>query len=196
MRLYVIRHGETEENLNGIIQGQNPGKLTGRGIEQAKQLALRLKDESFDLIFSSDLQRAVDTAQYIASFHRTPIHFTSELRERGAGIFQGRSRDELHRAERESDLPLIDFIPELGESFRDLHIRAARFLDMLYSRFNNETILLVSHGGWNRMLLGIVMGKTIEESLTITQENTCVNIVEIDKDSGRRIHLLNCVKHL
>ena len=65
MKLILTRHGETVDNIKGILQGQNPGKLSENGIQQAKQLALRLKNENIDAIYSSDLARAADTAKEI-----------------------------------------------------------------------------------------------------------------------------------
>lgn len=83
MRLIITRHGETEENTAGIIQGHLPGKLSDRGIAQAKKVALRLKNEKIDAIYSSDLARTSDTAKEIAKFHPTiPIEFVKELREK------------------------------------------------------------------------------------------------------------------
>lgn len=96
MRLIITRHGETEENKQSIIQGHNPGKLSPEGIEQAKKVALRLKDETIDYIYSSDLARAADTAKEIAKFHtETPIKFTEELREIYLGSFQGKKRADM-----------------------------------------------------------------------------------------------------
>jgi broad specificity phosphatase PhoE len=93
MKLILTRHGETEENKLGIMQGHMPGKLSGLGIEQAKRLALRLKEERIDFIYSSDLARASDTAKAIAKYHpNTPIEFVEELRERDLGEFQGKKK--------------------------------------------------------------------------------------------------------
>ena len=66
MKLIITRHGETEENKAGIIQGHLPGHLSEAGIEQAKKVAFRLKDEKINFIYSSDLDRAADTAKEIA----------------------------------------------------------------------------------------------------------------------------------
>lgn len=86
MKLIITRHGETEENKSGIFQGHLPGKLSPLGIEQAKKLALRLKDENIDFIYSSDLIRSSDTAKEIAKFYpNTPIKFVKELRETFGG---------------------------------------------------------------------------------------------------------------
>ena len=96
MRLILTRHGETEENKIGIMQGHLPGKLSAEGIEQAQKLALRLKDEKIDFIYSSDLARASDTAKEIASFHpHAPIKFVEDLRERNLGEFQGKKKSTM-----------------------------------------------------------------------------------------------------
>ena len=64
MRLLITRHGETEENVNGVIQGHLPGKLSKLGLEQIKKIANRLKDEKIDYIYSSDLDRSSETAKF------------------------------------------------------------------------------------------------------------------------------------
>jgi len=65
MKLIIVRHGETEENKKGIVMGHLPGKLSQEGINQIKKVALRLKDEKIDFIYSSDLTRASDTGLLI-----------------------------------------------------------------------------------------------------------------------------------
>ncbi len=80
MKLIITRHGETEENRTGIVQGHLPGQLSESGIEQAQKLALRLKGEKIDVIYSSDLDRASDTAKEIAKDHPSvPIRFVRDL---------------------------------------------------------------------------------------------------------------------
>ena len=97
MKLIITRHGETEENKADIMQGHLPGRLSLVGRKQAKKVALRLKNEKIDFIFSSDLTRASDTAKEIAKFHpKTPITFVKELRERNLGEFQGKKKNEFH----------------------------------------------------------------------------------------------------
>lgn len=89
MKLILTRHGETEENKAGIIQGQGIGRLSDEGKNQAKKIALRLKWEKIDYIYSSDLERAVDTTESIAMFHpQIPINFTKEMREIYLGSYQ------------------------------------------------------------------------------------------------------------
>ncbi len=91
MKLLITRHGETKENVKGIVQGHLHGNLTEKGIHQAEKLALRLKNEKIDHIYSSDLRRAADTAKLIAKYHPdTPLEFVKELREKTKVVFKGK----------------------------------------------------------------------------------------------------------
>jgi probable phosphoglycerate mutase len=196
MKLYLVRHGLTEENASRVIQGWNPGKLSALGIEQAERLARRLKDVRFQAIYSSDSRRAADTAHIIARFHDIPVQFTAALRERHMGIFQGRAASEFEQAQAQSGLSATDFTPEGGESLAALRRRASSFVESLHARHLRQTVLLVAHGRWNGMLLSAASGMSLEEGLALRQTNTCVNILECDERGGFSIHLLNCAAHL
>lgn len=196
MKLYLVRHGLTEENASRVIQGWNPGKLSAQGIEQAERLARRLKDVRFDAIYSSDSRRAADTAQIIARFHDTPIQFTEALRERNMGVFQGGPAVEFEQAQVRSGLSPKEFTPEGGESLEELSDRATSFVHGLRSRHLRQIVLLVAHGRWNSMLLAAASGMSFDDALTLRQTNTCVNILECDERGSFSIHLLNCAAHL
>ena len=88
--LFLVRHGETVDNVRQIMQGQTQGCLNERGREQAQQVAQRLADEPIDAIIASDLQRAIQTAEIIAVPHGLPVRTTPLLRERDWGSFTGR----------------------------------------------------------------------------------------------------------
>lgn len=197
--MIIVRHAETDEALKGIVQGHQHGKLTENGKEQAKKLALRLKSEKIDVIFSSDLRRARNTTEELAKFHKVPVHYTPELRERCCGIFEGRSREEFYKAEKESSLSVPEFKPDSGESFVELRKRAQKFLNTMlenYEYYKGKSILVSSHGGWIKMLFSIILKKSIEEALEVAQKNTCVNIVVVDKNLNGRLIMLNDVGHL
>ncbi|MDO8740608.1 MAG: histidine phosphatase family protein [Candidatus Woesearchaeota archaeon] len=196
MKLIIIRHGETEDNVKGLLQGHKHGKLTKTGIEQARKLAFRLKDEEIDAIYSSDLQRAKDTTEEIAKFHKVPIHYTSELREQHLGIFEGKPKDELRKTRGKRGLLVTEFKPKGGESLAELKERAQRFLNMLFKMHTKETILISSHAAFIMMLLGIILNKSIEEAFKLGQSNACVNIIEIKENSKHKVHAINCIKHL
>src|ERR1044071_2137793 len=94
-QVIIVRHGETEWNLKLIRQGHLDSPLTPRGVAQAKALAERLLSERFSKLYSSDLGRAVQTAQTIADLTGHEIITDPRLRERHLGIFQGLSGDEI-----------------------------------------------------------------------------------------------------
>ena len=196
MKIYFIRHGQTVENLHGILQGHRPGILTQLGHAQAQRVAERLSQIPFDAIYASDLGRVVETARYVAAHQAAPVVYDPQLRERGVGIYEGLPRRVLWEAEAKSGHPPVDFRPEGGESFRDLQERIEQFLRRLQQEAAGQTVLLVSHGGWNRQLLGLAMRRTIGESLQIEQFNACVNRVNCPKDGPLSIELTNCVRHL
>jgi phosphoserine phosphatase len=188
MKLILVRHGETEENVKGIVQGHLPGKLTKKGIEQAKKLALRLKDEKIDAIYSSDLKRASDTAKEIAEYHKNvPLKFVKELREIDCGSFSGKSQDEVKGKN----------YPEDSESLEDAKKRIKNFLDKVYKKHKNSKVLFVSHGGTSKILTTIILNKPLRYFREMKHfDNTSVNIFEIKEDKKHKIHLLNCTKHL
>lgn len=187
MRLIITRHWETEENNAGIIQWHNPWKLSSEGIGQAKKVALRLKDEKIDYIYSSDLDRAADTAKIIAEFHQeTPIEFTKELREIYLWSFQWKKRIDVGQWQ-----------PEDGESFEELYNRAKMFLDRIILEHHNDDILFVGHNGINKAMIAVITGKKYEDIKDMEKHhNTSINIFEIDKDKNHKIHVFNCIKHL
>ncbi len=196
MKLIIARHGETEENVKKIIQGQKYGKLTNKGIEQAKKLAQRLKNEKIDVIFSSDLQRAKDTTKEIAKFHKVPIYYVPELRERAQGIFEGEAYEELYKARKESGISRVEFRPEGGENYIDIKKRAEKFLNEVFDKYKGKTVLLISHGGLIAILLAILLKKPIETFSPAQYHNAGVNIIEVGEGSEHKVHVINCIKHL
>ena len=147
MKLFLVRHGETKENVDGILMGHHHGVLTEKGKIQAKETAVILKDCQFAHIYSSDLNRCVDTAEFIKEFHpNTPLTFTKELRELNMGVLQGQRTSSI-----DWDILFKDVIngkAEGGESLSQLRTRAIDFVRKLYESHADENILLVTHNGW------------------------------------------------
>jgi probable phosphoglycerate mutase len=188
MKLILTRHGETIENKQGISQGHLPGHLSKLGIEQAKKLALRLKKEKIDAIYSSDLARAADTAKEIAKYHKkTPINFVQKLREADLGSFTGKCSKNVDWDNR----------PDNIESAVSMQKRAKKLLDKVYNKYPDKTVLFVGHNGINKAMIGVILNKSADQLEEIgNQFNTSVNIFEIREDKKHVIHLMNCVKHL
>ena len=95
MRLWLIRHGETQANVDGLYSGHAPTPLTARGIEQAQNLHTLLHDVSFDLVLCSELERAQHTARLVLSDRQLPVHIIPELNEMFFGDWEMRHHRDL-----------------------------------------------------------------------------------------------------
>ncbi len=158
----LIRHGETAENLSGIVQGQRDTRLNETGLRQAECAARRLRDEHFDAAYSSDLSRAMVTALTIARPLELAVEPCPELREWDLGDLSG-----LHRDEAEVRYPEVmdafrfdqgEVIVPGGETRSEFRRRVAGFLDRLADRHAGEKVLLVTHAGTMRAAFHHIVG--------------------------------------
>ncbi|MBD3314072.1 histidine phosphatase family protein, partial [Candidatus Woesearchaeota archaeon] len=148
MRLIIVRHGETVENVTGISQGQTHGTLSDKGIEQARKVAQRLKDEKIDHAYSSDLGRARHTTEEIMKYHQdVPVEYTAQLRELGKGELDGKPRKLREEAVKKSEVPFHEYKFEGGESLIEVRERMIDFFENLKKKHHNQTVLIVGHGG-------------------------------------------------
>ncbi len=199
MRLTIVRHGETPDNKKRICQGQLPGRLTIKGWMQAGKVAKRLKDSHFDVVYSSDLRRAVQTAKRILRYHKkVPVYYVPALRERTFGEFEGKRWKDISVEWEEEKKKRGDpgWIPEGGESRNESEKRFLRFFKKMEKEHFGQNILWVTHGGGVRAVLKILEDRTGKDHSTGKPPNTSVTILEIDEDKQHHVHLVNCVKHL
>ena len=152
-RLLLVRHGETVDNVNQIMQGQTQGELTQKGVLQAEELAQQMRDESIDVFVSSDLKRSIDTCRIIAQSHDLPVVQTPLLRERDWGGFTGRFIPDLKDETWPDDI----------ESITDLRTRAKAFLDFISEQYPGKTVLAVGHGIINKAIQAVHLGKEMRE---------------------------------
>ena len=152
-RLYLVRHGETEDNVNQILQGQTPGKLNEQGCRQARELAEKMEGEHIDVFVSSDLRRALQTCEIIAEPHGKPVVTTPLLRERDWGSFTGLFIPDL------KDKVWPDDIETTGQMTE----RARRFLNWIKKEYPGKTVLAVGHGIINKAVQSVHLGKPINE---------------------------------
>eukprot|EP00118_Oscarella_pearsei_P027914 m.311406 g.311406 ORF g.311406 m.311406 type:complete len:241 (+) comp68274_c0_seq1:109-831(+) len=165
--LTLVRHGETEANQRRILQGQKDTELSETGIKQAKALAIHLRSENFSHVYSSDLQRAMKTAQIAVDGSGKTICKDNRLRERGFGVLEGQKTRVFHQAARRADRGAFEYTPEGGETVPKLKDRAkAFFADLCSGLFecgeqkscdhpsqSLGNVLVVGHGGSLRILI-------------------------------------------
>ena len=148
-KLYLVRHGETTDNVRKIMQGQTQGELTATGNEQAHQLAQRLENWKIDVFVSSDLKRSIDTCRILAKPHGLDVVQTTLLRERDWGSF--------------TDIPLNDPWPDEIESLEALKARAQQFLAFIRQNFEGKTVVAVGHGIINKAIQAVHFGKMMRD---------------------------------
>lgn len=143
--ILLVRHGETVDNARQIMQGQTQGELNEQGRRQAREVADRLKDEPVDVVLSSDLRRAVQTAEIIARPHLHAVSTTPLLRERDWGSFTGRFIPDLKGAVWPDDI----------ESEESLLQRARSFLIYIAATYPGKRVVAVGHGIINKAILAV-----------------------------------------
>jgi len=150
-RFIVVRHGETRWNAEARIQGHGDSELTPAGRAQAEALAERLARERFDLLVSSDLARAHETARIIGARTGHAVVLDARLRERNFGVGEGLTYGELDHEYpevfshvRETD---PDYVIPGGESRRQLHERVGAAFVALAREHEGRRVAVVAHGG-------------------------------------------------
>ena len=162
--LYLVRHGETIDNANQILQGQTPGKLNENGIKQAQALAQELKDKHIDAFVSSDLKRAMETCEILAAPHGMTITTTPLLRERDWGGFTGMFIPDLKDKPWPSDV----------ETLEEMKNRAQLFLQWISKNYDGKTVLAVGHGIINKTIRSVYTGKPMNEIQKMANADTIV----------------------
>jgi len=165
--LYLVRHGETIDNVNQIMQGQTQGQLTDNGILQAKDVRDQMASERFTAIISSDLRRSVDTARIIAEPHHLEVIQIPLLRERDWGSFTGRYIPDLKG----------EVWPDDIETLENLLSRAREFIAYVKATFPEKKVLAVGHGIMNKAIQAVYYGKKMNEVQRMT--NAEVRILEL-----------------
>ncbi len=196
----LLRHGESQGNFEGRHQGQADFPLTSRGREQSQALLERWisEEKEFDLVISSPLRRARETAEIISSGLRIPLEFDPLWMERDNGLMAGLSEDEVR-----DTLPQPTFIHpylpigETGESQWELYLRAGQAVQSLLNRSAGK-YLIVSHGGILNMFFYAVLGITPQPNFhgpRFRLNNTAFATLHYDPKS-HRWYILGVNDHL
>ncbi len=178
-RIIAIRHGETAWNVDSRLQGHLDIPLNDVGLWQARQAALALADEPIDAIYSSDLQRAWVTARAIAETTQAPLTAHQGLRERGFGVLQGHTFEEIEAKDPEQAYRWRKrdpaFAPEGGESLIALRERITATTYALAAQHVGGQIVLVAHGGVLDVLYRAATRQDIQAPRTWQLGNAAIN---------------------
>jgi 2,3-bisphosphoglycerate-dependent phosphoglycerate mutase len=197
-QIVVVRHGETEFNVRGLLQGHLDSPLTEVGAQQARALAQRLVDYKIEALYSSDLGRARKTAEAISTAINLPVIEDCRLRERAYGALEGitwqEGRDkfpQIHDGYRNEP----DYVIPGGESLRELYGRVEDSMTDLAARNQGRRIAVVSHGGFISCLFRFVVGQDLAAPRRARLPNAAINVIDC-ADAGWLIRTWGDTAHL
>lgn len=186
MKIYLVRHGETEWNKEYRLQGQADTKLNDYGRELARITSEALKEIPFDIIFHSPLNRAEETARILKRDWEIPIIADERLKEMNFGESEGCHIPTIQKTPTD---PLYNFLnnpgeyvpPKSGETFEELYKRSLDFMtgEILPLEGKYENVLIVAHGALNRSILNPIAGIPVSDFWEIRLKNCAVSIIDL-----------------
>jgi alpha-ribazole phosphatase/probable phosphoglycerate mutase len=191
----MVRHGQVVGYDRFPAVGHTDIDITDVGILQMEHLAERLRLVDLKAIYASDLKRSVKGAQIIARHHNVPVISLPELREMYFGAWEGLSMSEIQERypgeleRRKEDLSNYT-TPGNGESVKALSERIIPCLRGILDDLQESDILLVGHGGVNRVILSDALGLDLANMINLQQDYGCLNIIDYRADS-RLVRLMN-----
>ena len=201
MLIRLARHGESEGNFAGSLQGSRfDTPLSARGRRQAEALAIRLAEEGVDAVWSSPMVRARETASLVAAPHGISLSIDADLVEFDWGIWSGRPFDGVLEQEVSSVRARwrageTDLAPSDGESPSRAGVRAERFLSRLKAA-GARAPLVVAHGRFNRIFMAVLLGRPLSRMDEIRQRNGSLSVFEWDGSAPATPVLLDDVSHI
>ena len=200
VKVILVRHGETDWNLSRRIQGGNSDtQLNQRGRQQAESLALRLKPEKIQVIYSSPLQRARDTALAIAYYHQLPVEVEPSLKEIEVGALEGMRIADVGK--RLSELLVTykqgDELPRLpgGESVAEVQQRVWSTIQRLVDKHRGGVLVVVSHYFSVLTAICSVINLPLSQITRLRLNPGSISIITFDEQTPRLI-LFNDTCHL
>lgn len=199
MKLFLIRHGQTDWNILGKYQGQTDIPLSAEGLRQAERLAQHFPSDTLDIIYASDLQRAVMTAQRLARKFSAPVKVEKALRELNFGAWEGLTYQEIAQRWPQEVEHLFGAPEKLqipgGETFLTLQQRAMEKMREIRTENEGKNVAVVAHGAITKAILTALLHIPLHYVWTLRQDNTAVNIIRFD-DTFVSVELLNGTAHL
>jgi len=199
MKIYLVRHGETDYNRKKLLMGQMDIPMNELGIKQAYKLTKALENKGITSIYSSDLSRALKTAEIIGDRLNLQITSIKEFREHSLGGLDGTEwTEELEEMPKEEFEKLM--IEIKAENLDSFYNRVwDKFLEIIEKHTSEENILFVMHGGCIRVIIMNIVSATDDIFGVIRQNNCCINIISYYDEKKRYkfiIETLNETSHL
>ena len=200
-RLILTRHGETDWNARHKIQGSTDIPLNETGRAQARLLARRLANVEIQAIYSSDYQRALDTARAVHAHHPdAQLEILEDLRERSWGELEGHTWKDIERDHPEAVRGItsgdLDFTPPGGESKKFVLNRIMRALGRIVRVHPDQRVLAVTHGGVVSLILKHALNVDVAAPTPFRVENCALHILDTEDGGHWYIHSLNDMSHL
>lgn len=199
VKLILIRHGQTEWNTTGKFQGWTDVFLSETGKKQIKKLAENFPVDHIDLLYSSDLKRAVDTAKTFSDYFGCKIQLEPAFREVCFGDWEGLTYREIneewsHECSMFYTSPDCLKIPN-GETFSEVQERAFGKIENIVSMHNDKTIVVISHGAVIRTVIAKILHMPLNFLWSIRQDNASFNTI-IYADGHFVLQDMNNTSHL
>lgn len=185
--LYITRHGETEWNTEGRMQGWNNSPLTYLGKMQAEWLRDRLKDVDFHAIYSSTLERAYQTAEIVKGQRNIGVIKKEGFKEISLGNWEGLTSQEIEAINKEQNYNFWKaphlYIPDGGEHFHELIARTHNSIKEILENHKDENVLIVTHGVTLKTIMLYFEDKPLERLWDPPfAHQTSLTVIEVDKD--------------
>jgi broad specificity phosphatase PhoE len=194
MRLYLVRHAQSEANIG--IHKESETALTDIGVEQAKRLGMYFKNKHLTKIYCSQLIRAKDTLDEIRPYvPAVPITYTKRINERDIGIY-GHNIQKYREAIIASGLQEHEFRPPKGENMDDVDARAKEFISFLKKNHMDDNILVVSHGYFLKVMVVSLFGFHRHEGRYFSLHNASVSYFHMDENGKIKDFEVDDHKHL
>ncbi len=206
MKLYLIRHGQTEWNIEGKIQGKTDIPLNETGLWQARMLAEGMKAREICAVYSSPLLRAAQTAAVLAEKKELQVQLVPELKEVDFGLWEGRSwievDEEFHEDFRNWEENPAVYMPTGGESIESCKSRCREAVERIVSELTGirdtaiQDAAIVAHGGILAHVVDYLLRNQTEKEEIIVK-NASISVIEYDPETeAGRLLLLNDTAHL
>ena len=194
-RVYLIRHGQVQGHEQKRYNGQSEVALTEKGRAQFGMLQMRLQERAIKAVYTSDLGRCVEGARILGHAHGLEPLIKPALRELHVGEWEGRTWQELQASYPQQWQNRLDDLVHYrvpgGENLLDLAQRVRPALEDILRAHPGEEVVIVGHGGVNRLILLDAIGAPLDKMFHLAQDFGCLNIIDYHPDGLRVVSLLN-----